>query len=137
MNNLGFKDEAELFGAILRYPNLIALLPISEKYNKHFISFLYEILGDEILPFIPTEMIRLFKKNKVQTDIHIPVQTEEELLHNLLTDIETINQLTTNEKYNDEMLEMLYIIYGNKLIDYIPYEMFEQLKNDDYNQKRL
>lgn len=43
---------------------------------------------------------------------------------NLISDIDFI------EKYNNNFLEFLYIIWGDELENYIPYEMFEELKNE-------
>lgn len=51
-------------------------------------------------------------------------------MHNILTNIEFIDLLPTTEKYNNDFLEFLYLIWGDEIEDYIPHEMFEQLKNE-------
>ena len=53
-----------------------------------------------------------------------------EILHDLLTDPKTIENIPTNEKYNSAFLEFIYIIWGEQIKPYIPYEIFEQLQNE-------
>ena len=52
--------------------------------------------------------------------------------------------MPTNEKYNNDFLEFMYLIWGDEIEPYIPYEMFEEIKNEnlmnkyhqDYDQNR-
>lgn len=66
---------------------------------------------------------------------NISLEDEINLLHNILTDPNAINLLPTNEKYNNNFLEFIYIIYGDEIENYIPYEMFEEIKNEQLMKK--
>lgn len=69
-------------------------------------------------------------EEKPKNKPNITLENELEIMHNLPTDLSTINLLPTDEKYNNNFLEFLYIIWGDELENYIPYEMFEELKNE-------
>ena len=47
---------------------------------------------------------------KIKNKPNISLDDELELLHKLLTDIETINLLPTDEKYTNNCIQFLYLI---------------------------
>lgn len=133
--NKNFKDEAEFFGAIFHNPQLITYLPATYKYDKDFLEIFYIILGDKIAPYIPYEILKQLKNKENNFNVskiqhHSFLENEEEILHNILQNPQYIENLPTNEKYNDDFLEMLYIIWEDEIEPYIPKEMFEWLKNE-------
>ena len=151
--NYEFKDGAELFSAIIQNPQILALLPESHKNDIDFLEIFYIILNDEIKPYISNETYNILKRREIRFKNQnkkpltykpiITLNDELEILHDLLTNPQTIEKLPTNEKYKNEFLEFIYIIWEDAIEPYIPYEMFEQLKNEslmheyhqEYNQK--
>lgn len=127
-----FKDNAEFFGAILKNPKLIEFIPQEYKNNIDFFETLYIILGDEIKPYISIKIYNYLHKKYNQTPItDIIYDSEEELEIALLYDITLIDKISTNEKYTSEFIEFMYLIWGDELKDYIPYEMYEELDNEN------
>ncbi len=137
-------DSSKLFRAIIDNPELLTALPARYKYDKDFLELYYIILGNKIAPYIPTEMLKLLKNNEKQNrqlinKPNITLEDEYTILHNLLTNPQTIETIPTDEKYNNNFLKLLYIIWGDEIKPYIPSEMFEELKNEalmhEYHQK--
>lgn len=125
----------KLFKAILNNPEILTKLNVTYKYDKDFLELYYIILGDEIAPYIPTEILKAFKNNKTSVESlpskpNITLENEEQILHKLLTDITYINKIPTNIKYKNSFLELFYIFWGDEIQNYIPNEMYEQLKNE-------
>ena len=134
MNKKHMPDGETLFKAIIENPQIIASLPATYKYDYDFLELYYIILEDKIAPYIPTEILKKLKINQFyhqKNKPNITLEDEEIILHNLLTDPKTLTKIPTNEKYNNQFLEMLYIIWGDKIKPYLPEEMFEELKNED------
>lgn len=135
-----FQNSEDLFKSIIHHPEILAQL--SEEYQDDidFIETFYIILGSEIKPYVSKEIYNRLKhreiifKNKYckkkQDYPKISLKSEEELLHDLLTDPATLDVLPTDEKYNDSLLEFMYIIWGDELKPYIPKEIYEQLVNE-------
>lgn len=129
-----------LFNTILNNPKKLKSLPLNLISDIDFIEKYYIILKDEIKPYIPAKTYETLKhreiifknknEEKPKNKPNITLENELEIMHNLLTDLSTINLLPTDEKYNNNFLEFLYIIWGDELENYIPYEMFEELKNE-------
>ena len=138
--NHKFKNGAELFRAIINNPKILITLPTQYRYDVDFLEPFYIILNEEIKPYIPSEIFNILKhreivlknKNPMQPTLrpNITLKDELEILHDILTDPQTIENLPTNEKYNNAFLEFIYIIWGDQIKPYIPYEMFEQLQNE-------
>ena len=151
--NYEFKDGAELFSAIIQNPQILALLPESHKNDIDFLEIFYIILNDKIKPYISNETYNILKRREIRFKNQnkkpltykpiITLNDELEILHDLLTNPQAIEKLPTDEKYKNEFLEFIYIIWGDEIEPYIPYEMFEHLKNEslmheyhqEYNQK--
>lgn len=135
MNNYNYNDGAKLFRAIIENPKILATLPVIYKYDKEFLELYYIILGDQIAPYIPSEILKQLKNNQIQTSElnskpNITLESEDEILHAILTNPQAIEKIPTDDKYNSNFLELLYIIWGDQIEPYIPYEMFEYLKNE-------
>lgn len=138
--NHNFKNGEELFKAILTDPQILETLPINYKYDIDFLETFYIILEDQIKPYIPKEIFSIlkhhdviFKNNhpiKLKYKPQVTLKDEAEILHDLLTDPKTIETIPTNDKYNNDFLEMLYIIWEDEIEPYILKEMFETLKNE-------
>ena len=137
-------DGSKLFKAIINNPKLLASLPVKYKYDKDFLELYYIILGNQIAPYIPTEIFKVLQNNEKNTKQlinkpNITLEDEYTILHMLLTNPKTLETIPTDEKYNNDFLELLYIIWGDKIEPYIPSEMFETLKNEalmhEYHQK--
>lgn len=134
------ENSINLFRQILNQPKTITYLPKEYQTDIDFLELFYIILNDKIKPYISPEIFKILKhreiifKNqhikKTKYKPNISLEDEETLLHNILTNIEFIDLLPTTEKYNNDFLEFLYIIWGDEIEDYIPHEMFEQLKNE-------
>ena len=137
MNN---QNSINLFKQILNNPKTITYLPKEYQTDVDFLELFYIILNDEIKPYVSSEIFNTLKHREVvfknkhtkkpKYKPNISLEDEITLLHNILTDISSINLLPTTEKYNNEFLEFLYIIWGDEIENYIPDEMFEQLKNE-------
>ena len=134
-----YQNLTELFKAIINNPQIIRSLPQNLKTDIDFIETFYIILNDKIKPYISKETYNSLKhreiifKNQHIKQINKPnisLLEEENILHNILTDISYINLLPTDEKYNSNFLEMLYIIWEDDIEAYIPYEIYEHLKNE-------
>lgn len=135
-----YQNSSELFNAIINNPKIINSLPKELTSNIDFIEKYYIILKDEIKPYIPPKTFETLKhreiifKNKnnpsLENTPNITLENEIEILHSLLNDPQTIELLPTNEKYNNNFLEFIYLIWGDDIEPYIPYEIFEQLKNE-------
>ena len=127
-----YKDEAELFGAILNNPELLKTMPVEIKYNEEFINTLYVILEDEILPYIPYQIYEKIKGKKekkvTKNKNHI---NKEELELKLLSSPEAINLVSTNEKYEEDFIELMYLLHGDEIKSYFPEEIFNQIKNEE------
>ena len=67
MNNYNYNDGAKLFRAIIENPKILATLPVIYKYDKEFLELYYIILGDQIAPYIPSEILKQLKNNQIQT----------------------------------------------------------------------
>lgn len=148
------KNPLDLFTRILNNPRVIKSLPKDLTENIDFIEKYYIILKDEIKPYITPKTydtlkhreIILKNQNKKQYSHkpNISLENEINILHNLLTDPKFIETMPTNEKYNNDFLEFMYLIWGDEIEPYIPYEMFEEIKNEnlmnkyhqDYDQNR-
>ena len=138
--NHKFKNGAELFKAIINNPKILITLPTQYRYDVDFLEPFYIILNEEIKPYIPSEIFNILKhreivlknKNPIQPKFKptITLKDELEILHDLLADPKTIENIPTNEKYNSAFLEFIYIIWGEQIKPYIPYEIFEQLQNE-------
>lgn len=136
MKNNQLPDGEYLFKAILDNPQLLAQLPATYKYDIDFLELYYIILGDKITPYIPTTMLKQLKNNNIQaTQLHIKpnitLDDEYEILHQILTNPQAVEKIPTNEKYNNNFLELLYIIWGDKIEPYIPQEIFNYLKDEE------
>ena len=149
-----YKNPIELFHAILNNPRIINSLPKELISDIDFIEKYYIILGEEIKLYIPNKTYETLKhrevilknkqKNKLENKPNITLENEIEILHNILTDPKFIENLPTNEKYSNDFLEFIYLIWGDEIKPYIPYEMFEEIKNEvlmhkyhqDYDQNR-
>lgn len=135
-----FKDGEELFKAIVNDPSVLSTLPKTYLYDVDFLELFYIILEDKIKPYIPQEIYQILKhheticinqnKKQLENIPNVTLKDEMEILHDILQDPKAIEQLPTNEKYNSSFLEFLYIIWGDQIMPYIPYEMFEGLKNE-------
>lgn len=138
--NHKFNDGAELFKAIINNPSTLMSLPSKYRYDIEFLEPFYIILANQIRPYIPSEIFQILQhreiiclnQNKTQltNKPNITLKDELDILHALLTNPKTIETLPTDEKYNSDFLEFLYIIWGDQIEPYIPQEMFEQLKNE-------
>ena len=137
MNN---QNSINLFKQILNNPKTITYLPKEYQTDVDFLElFLYHFKW-WIKPYVSSEIFNTLKHREVvfknkhtkkpKYKPNISLEDEITLLHNILTDISSINLLPTTEKYNNEFLEFLYIIWGDEIENYIPDEMFEQLKNE-------
>ena len=121
MNN---QNSINLFKQILNNPKTITYLPKEYQTDVDFLELFYIILNDEIKPYVSSEIFNTLKhrevvfKNKhtkkTKYKPNISLEDEITLLHNILTDISSINLLPTTEKYNNEFLEFLYIIWGDE-----------------------
>lgn len=149
-----YQNPSELFNTIINNPRIINSLPKELISDIDFIEKYYIILGEEIKPYIPPKTYETLKhrevilKNKEKKQIenkpNITLENELEILHNILTDPKFIENLPTNEKYSNDFLEFIYLIWGDEIKPYIPYEMFEEIKNEvlmhkyhqDYDQNR-
>lgn len=149
-----YKNPIELFHAILNNPRIINSLPKELISDIDFIEKYYIILGEEIKLYIPNKTYETLKhrevilknkqKNQLENKPNITLENEIEILHNILTDPKFIENLPTNEKYSNDFLEFIYLIWGDEIKPYIPYEMFEEIKNEvlmhkyhqDYDQNR-
>ena len=149
-----YKNPIELFHAILNNPRIINSLPKELISDIDFIEKYYIILGEEIKLYIPNKTYETLKhrevilKNKQKKQLenkpNITLENEIEILHNILIDPKFIENLPTNEKYSNDFLEFIYLIWGDEIKPYIPYEMFEEIKNEvlmhkyhqDYDQNR-
>lgn len=149
-----YKNPIELFHAILNNPRIINSLPKKLISDIDFIEKYYIILGEEIKLYIPNKTYETLKhrevilKNKQKKQLenkpNITLENEIKILHNILTDPKFIENLPTNEKYSNDFLEFIYLIWGDEIKPYIPYEMFEEIKNEvlmhkyhqDYDQNR-
>ena len=149
-----YQNPSELFHAILNNPRIINSLPKELISDIDFIEKYYIILGEEIKPYIPNKTYETLKhrevilknrqKNQLENKPNITLENEIEILHNILTDPKFIENLPTNEKYSNDFLEFIYLIWGDEIKPYIPYEMFEEIKNEvlmhkyhqDYDQNR-
>ena len=149
-----YKNPIELFHAILNNPRIINSLPKELISDIDFIEKYYIILGEEIKLYIPNKTYETLKhrevilKNKQKKQLenkpNITLENEIKILHNILTDPKFIENLPTNEKYSNDFLEFIYLIWGDEIKPYIPYEMFEEIKNEvlmhkyhqDYDQNR-
>ena len=149
-----YQNPSELFNTIINNPRIINSLPKELISDIDFIEKYYIILGEEIKPYIPNKTYETLKhrevilKNKEKKQIenkpNISLENELEILHNILTDPKFIENLPTNEKYSNDFLEFIYLIWGDEIKPYIPYEMFEEIKNEvlmhkyhqDYDQNR-
>ena len=139
------QNSEKLFKQIINNPKIIASLPKTLISNIDFIEKYYIILKDEIKPYIPKETYETLKhreiifKNKYKTQLEkrpsITLKSELEILHDILSDPKTIETLPTDEKYNNSFLEFVYLIWGDEIEPYIPYEMFEELKNTKLMQE--
>ena len=109
-----------LFNTILNNPKKLKSLPLNLISDIDFIEKYYIILKDEIKPYIPAKTDETLKhreiifknknEEKPKNKPNITLENELEIMHNLLTDLSTINLLPTDEKYNNNFLEFLYII---------------------------
>ena len=134
------QSPLDLFSAIINNPRIINSLPKELISNIDFIEKYYIILGEEIKKYIPLKTYETLKhreiilknKNKKQLESkpNITLENELKILHNILTDPKFIETLPTNEKYSNDFLEFVYLIWGDKIEPYIPFEMFEYLKNE-------
>lgn len=152
--NHNFKNGADLFKAIIKNPKILTTLPDEYRYDVDFLEPFYIILNNEIKPYIPKEVFNILKHHEIIIKNQNPPQptfkpnitlkNELEILHDILTDPKTIESLPTDEKYNNSFLEFIYIIWGDQIKPYIPFEIFEQLENEalmkkyhqDYRQKQ-
>lgn len=138
--NENYENEISIFNQILENPQILTRLPIEYQNDIDFLELFYIILNDKIKPYISPKIYEqlkhreiIFKNKHMKKPKHKPnISLEDELtiLHNILTDIKTINCLPTTEKYNNNFLELLYIIWGDEIENYIPHEMYEELKNE-------
>lgn len=149
-----YQNPIELFHAILNNPRIINSLPKELISDIDFIEKYYIILGEEIKLYIPNKTYETLKhrevilknkqKNQLENKPNITLENEIEILHNILTNPKFIENLPTNEKYSNDFLEFIYLIWGDEIKSYIPYEMFEEIKNEvlmhkyhqDYDQNR-
>ena len=140
-----FQTPKELFNAIINNSRVINSLPKELISNIDFIEKYYIILKDEIKPYIPKKVYETLKHREIifknkhfpkpKYKPNISLENELNLFHSLLNDLSILDSLTTDEKYNNDFLEFLYLIWGDELENYIPYEMFEELKNEELMRK--
>ena len=138
---MNYQNGEDLFKAIINNPKVITTLPTEYRYDIDFLETYYIILGDEIKPYIPNDTFKILKHREIvfknqnlkqlQNKPNITLDDELQMLHNVLTDPKTIETLPTDEKYNNDALELLYTIWGDAIEPYIPYEMFEEIKNEE------
>ena len=143
--NQNYENDIKWFKEIINKPETLKLLPKQYLENPDFLETFYIILGDKIKPYISNQTFETLKhrevifKNqnmqKIKNKPNISLDDELELLHKLLTDIETINLLPTDEKYTNNCIQFLYLIWGDEIENYIPYEMFEEIKNEKLMKK--
>lgn len=49
---------------------------------------------------------------------------EEEIFHQLLQSPENINLISTDDKYDERFMELMYLVWGEEIAPYFPEEMF-------------
>lgn len=118
--NQNYENDIKWFKEIINKPETLKLLPKQYLENPDFLETFYIILGDKIKPYISKQAFETLKhreiifhnKNKqsIKNKPNISLDSELELLHKLLTDIETINLLPTDEKYTNNCIQFLYLI---------------------------
>lgn len=131
----------DIFKTIINYPEMLRQIPEEYKHNIEFLETFYIILGDEIKPYISKNIYEALKRREISfknqylkpklNKPKISLESELEILHNILTDPQAIETLPTDEKYTSACLEFLYLIWGDEIKPYIPYDMFEELKNEE------
>ena len=112
--NQNYENDIKWFKEIINKPETLKLLPKQYLENPDFLETFYIILGDKIKPYISKKAFETLKhreiifKNqdmqKIKNKPNISLDDELELLHKLLTDIETINLLPTDEKYTNNCI---------------------------------
>lgn len=143
--NRSISNGDELFKAIINDPSILRKLPINYQYDLDFLHLFYIILDEKIKPYIPVEIFNMLKhreiifknhiKHQPSSTPNITLKDELEILHDILTNPKAIENLPTDEKYNSDFLEFIYIIWEEQIKPYIPYEMFEQLQNEALMKK--
>ena len=123
--NQNYENDIKWFKEIINKPENLKLLPKQYLENPDFLETFYIILGDKIKPYISKQTFETLKhrevifKNqnmqKIKNKPNISLDDELELLHKLLTDIETINLLPTDEKYTNNCIQFLYLIWGDEI----------------------
>lgn len=138
--NFPYSDEAKSFRAILDNPALLSTLPTCLKYDTEFLDIFYIVLGDEIAPYIPYQIFEQLKypgvdrKSSVFSLDDVPktmLGTEEDTIHELFTNPSSLGELSTDDKYDDQLLEVMYMIWGEEISPYIPDEMYQQLVEEE------
>ncbi len=134
--NFPYSDEAKSFRAILDNPALLSTLPTCLKYDTEFLDIFYIVLGDEIAPYIPYQIFEKLKygdRQKASSDLQVEnapktmLGDEEDVIHQLFSDPSSLSLLSTDDKYDDSLLEIMYLLWGDEISPYIPDEMYQQL----------
>lgn len=127
-------DEIKLFRTILDNPSTLLQLPVQLRYDKDFLELYYILLEDEIAPYIPAHIyaeLRNSSKPKGNVDSWENLSTstlmgdEEEIFHQLLQSPENINLISTDDKYDERFMELMYLVWGEEIAPYFPEEMFQ------------
>lgn len=138
--NFPYSDGAELFKAILEQPELLSQLPTWLRYDKEFLDIFYIILGDEIAPYIPYQIFKQFKLGDLERKPAIShldnapktmLGEQEDIMHQLLTHPDALAELSTNDKYDNDLLDVMYMVWEDAIQPYLPSEMYQQLKDED------
>lgn len=97
--NQNYENDIKWFKEIINKPETLKLLPKQYLENPDFLETFYIILGDKIKPYISKQTFETLKhreiifhnKNKqsIKNKPNISLDSELELLHKLLTDIES------------------------------------------------
>lgn len=139
-NSFPYSDGAELFRAILEQPELLSQLPTWLRYDKDFLDVFYIILGDEIAPYIPYQIFKQFKCSDLEKKPATPhlenapktiLGEQENVIHQLFTHPDALAELSTDDKYDDDLLEVMYMVWGKAIQPYLPSEMYQQLEDED------
>lgn len=56
---------------------------------------------------------------------------QENVIHQLFTHPDALAELSTDDKYDDDLLEVMYMVWGDAIQPYLPSEMYQQLEDED------
>lgn len=139
-NSFPYSDGAELFKAILEQPELLSQLPTCFRYDKDFLDVFYIILGDEIAPYIPYQIFEQLKfcdlerkpaTSHLENTPKTMLGEQDDIIHELFTHPDALAELSTDDKYDDDLLEVMYIIWGKEIQPYLPAEMYQHLEDEE------